>query len=878
MSVHNKIRHKIDILLLLLVLPLAGLIAAGLPVTMAHLEFPPLTQYVRHAGFSWPVFCFLAFSIAVAVGPFLLKSFRSRSRPIPDAPGSGKPFPWWGWAGLALTACVWVLAWTRFPWFEPFQLFTFSPLWFGYILAVNALSYRRSGRCMLLDRPKYFAVLFPVSACFWWFFEYLNRFVQNWYYLGVNHISALEYFLFATLPFSTVLPAVLGTFEYLKTFPRLGAGLDNFLPIRIGRPRLLAGAVFILTCTALAGIGVWPDLLFPALWLSPLLIISSYQAMRGRPTIFSPAAGGDWRRICLLALSALICGFFWEMWNYYSMAKWKYSVPFVGRFHVFEMPLLGFAGYLPFGLECALIADFILGQEEKPLPDTAAGRAKYLTPPGLVNIAVYINALILAAVALYFFIAPGFIFMRDLADKNLRGPGIPEIAWRLHSSLAPRYEKYARARVASGAAASLNRFDVPSTEWPMFGSVYFLWATESLQAAWEKDNTLSARPPAEYARGAIEAAVDLVMDPVHHTWVKQHWGDNYLHTQNLFFRALIIAALTSHENLIGNGKYRAILRDQADTLAVELEASPCGVLEDYPEECYPLDVLAAIACIKRADKVLGIARGAFYARAERGFRGKMLDRRGLIPWFVDDWRTGSHTLPSRGVGNSYALIYAHELWPDTAKEWYRLYEKYFWQDLGWAAGFREFPNDMPGNEFTYDVDAGPVIAGFSPAANAFSLAAARINGRLDHAFTLASQVLAACWPLPDGSLLGAKILSDQIHAPYLGEACLLFILTRETAPGMEIKTGGHKPALVYIGFLFYFGVGALFLARAAYTFWQWHRDRARCLVPFQNLQLVLWAVLLGGGLALLFYGHFLWGLIAVLVLQVLPQVNREQAP
>ena len=121
MSVHNKIRHKIDILLLLLVLPLAGLIAAGLPVTMAHLEFPPLTQYVRHAGFSWPVFCFLAFSIAVAVGPFLLKSFRSRSRPIPDAPGSGKPFPWWGWAGLALTACVWVLAWTRFPWFEPFQ-------------------------------------------------------------------------------------------------------------------------------------------------------------------------------------------------------------------------------------------------------------------------------------------------------------------------------------------------------------------------------------------------------------------------------------------------------------------------------------------------------------------------------------------------------------------------------------------------------------------------------------------------------------------------------------------------------------------------------------------------------------------------------------
>ena len=76
-----------------------------------------------------------------------------------------------------------------------------------------------------------------------------------------------------------------------------------------------------------------------------------------RPTIFAPLGQGNWSRLCLLALSALICGFFWEMWNYYSLAKWVYDVPYVQRFHIFEMPLLGFAGYLPFGLECAVIAD-----------------------------------------------------------------------------------------------------------------------------------------------------------------------------------------------------------------------------------------------------------------------------------------------------------------------------------------------------------------------------------------------------------------------------------------------------------------------------------------------------------------------------------------
>jgi len=55
------------------------------------------------------------------------------------------------------------------------------------------------------------------------------------------------------------------------------------------------------------------------------------------------------------ALAAFICGCFWEMWNYYSLAKWVYSVSFVHSFQIFEMPILGYAGYLPFGLECAVI-------------------------------------------------------------------------------------------------------------------------------------------------------------------------------------------------------------------------------------------------------------------------------------------------------------------------------------------------------------------------------------------------------------------------------------------------------------------------------------------------------------------------------------------
>src|SRR5437867_7231250 len=57
---------------------------------------------------------------------------------------------------------------------------------------------------------------------------------------------------------------------------------------------------------------------------------------------------GDWRPIVSLSVGALICGFFWEMWNYYSWPKWIYHTPGAQFLEVFEMPLLGYGGFLSF--------------------------------------------------------------------------------------------------------------------------------------------------------------------------------------------------------------------------------------------------------------------------------------------------------------------------------------------------------------------------------------------------------------------------------------------------------------------------------------------------------------------------------------------------
>lgn len=349
--------------LILVGAPLVGVWLAGKPIG-PYLELPPRPVQVEVSGFWWVAFWGIAVFVAAAVVPFVWRFAKTTViTPIPTFPtrrGKETPFPTWGWAAAVWLAASWVLAWTRFAWFEPFQTHTFTPLWLGYIGVVNALTVRRAGSSILTRDPVRFAVLFPLSALFWWFFEYLNRFVGNWHYVGIEVFGPVEYAFFATLAFSTVLPAVASTAEYLGTFRRLDAAFAQWIPLRIPNPKPVAGSGLVLVAVSLAGLGTFREYLFPLLWISPLLVIVSIQVLSGRATILAPLAGGDWRGVVSYATAALVCGFFWEMWNYGSLAHWEYTIPYVERFRMFEMPLLGYAGYLPFGIECAAIAALVL--------------------------------------------------------------------------------------------------------------------------------------------------------------------------------------------------------------------------------------------------------------------------------------------------------------------------------------------------------------------------------------------------------------------------------------------------------------------------------------------------------------------------------------
>jgi len=47
------------------------------------------------------------------------------------------------------------------------------------------------------------------------------------------------------------------------------------------------------------------------------------------------------------------------MWNYFSFPKWVYHTPGINSLHVFEMPLPGYLGYIPFSWELFALANFL---------------------------------------------------------------------------------------------------------------------------------------------------------------------------------------------------------------------------------------------------------------------------------------------------------------------------------------------------------------------------------------------------------------------------------------------------------------------------------------------------------------------------------------
>ena len=354
-------RFSVNLILIsvfLLGMPLVGVWLAGHDLA-TYLVFPHITSPMQHAPFSWIAWYAMAGFILVVIALFVYAvNFRSVKQP-PVTNQKQSRLPWWGKLGVMLVIISWILAWNRFAWFTDFQVYTFTPIWLGYILIINALTLSRKGSCLLTKEPLYLLSLFLLSAIFWWYYEYLNTYIRNWHYIGTEELTTAEIIIHSSFAYATVLPAVLSTTEWLNTIPRLNRPSRQLWKLQISRPRSWAIVSWLVGSITLTLAALWPETLFPLVWIAPLFVIAGLKYLLEGKTIFSVLARGNWQPILLPALAALCCGFFWELWNVKSFAHWEYSVPYVQAFHLFEMPILGYAGYLPFGLVCLAIADLL---------------------------------------------------------------------------------------------------------------------------------------------------------------------------------------------------------------------------------------------------------------------------------------------------------------------------------------------------------------------------------------------------------------------------------------------------------------------------------------------------------------------------------------
>jgi hypothetical protein len=431
-----------------------------------------------------------------------------------------------------------------------------------------------------------------------------------------------------------------------------------------------------------------------------------------------------------------------------------------------------------------------------------------------LRLAVRVTAtllVILGAVCLGFF--PAVTTARLAFSSSLRQTGQFEELGEWFHATQRRYDRWAASYRSSGYAAKVSSGNVAGTEWPVFGSVFYLLSAEELRKA----NRIAQT---DELRHSLEGAAELVADPMSGSWVRKKWGEAYLEKEDVFYRMLVILGLTAYADMTQDRRYDAMVETQARGLSRELLAAPYHVLDDYPGECYPNDVIWAAAAINRVGALPIAERKELAQRITGSIAEQLSDRHGL-PAMLVDAITGEIQQPSRGCSNSGLLGFAWELSPATAANWYSRYVESFWIDNHWLVGFREHPANSPAT--FADVDSGPILFGVGTVATAFGIGAARAAGRVDHAAPMTMEVLAGTWPTPFGLVVPGIMGWAAADSWVLGETALLFAMTRPNYRGQVTPFTGQPPIVVWGFVLFYVALGTIMVLRE-WRYWRRYRQ------------------------------------------------------
>jgi hypothetical protein len=348
-----------------------------LPLVVAYFVYPnhvppgfgvfPPEEVPGTPGFNLWYFIVIALG-ALLVTAFILfpKLFGFQGAVVNVPTPSNRKLPWWFYVGGLFMLVFWALMWSRTQALGDLVYFAFSPMWWGFIVMLDGIVYYRTGgKSLIVSRPSLFAISTVFSIGGWYYFEFFDYFIlSNWYY-PYGHTSALPYATIVAIfliAYSTVWPALFEWYTLLNTFPKLVGRYQNGPKLPLSGDLLLWGGLLVIGASV-----VYPYPLFWGVWIGPMAVLTGILIKLNIWTPFTNVAQGNWSAAVLIAVSSLFNGFLWEFWNHGSEAcnpfncsgtvlgtnpnYWIYDVPYVNVIHLYsEMPLLGYFGYLPFGI------------------------------------------------------------------------------------------------------------------------------------------------------------------------------------------------------------------------------------------------------------------------------------------------------------------------------------------------------------------------------------------------------------------------------------------------------------------------------------------------------------------------------------------------
>ena len=262
-----------------------------------------------------------------------------------------KTFPLHGILGIVLLILSEILHLKKI---DPFYSWFYCFAWWSYIFTVDAVIYRLKGNSLIVNRTREFFLMIPWSIFLWLIFEAANLSLENWYYIKLPH-SMVERWLGYAIAYGTVLP---GMFEMAELLESLGL----FKKSKIKKTAISHeghSVLILFGALCLASSVLVPEYFFPLIWVGFIFLLDPLNYRFKGKSLLKDLEEGNPRKIYLLLVAGLICGFLWEFWNSWALSKWVYTVPFFEKAKGFEMPFLGFLGFPPFAVQAYVMYNFI---------------------------------------------------------------------------------------------------------------------------------------------------------------------------------------------------------------------------------------------------------------------------------------------------------------------------------------------------------------------------------------------------------------------------------------------------------------------------------------------------------------------------------------